>query len=285
MQITEGVATEVVEFILQQTGFHTIVCDNTGTIIADSAKVRKGLVHAGSRKILTSNLESYVVTAVEAAESEGKLKEGFNLPIVVDGKVIGTFGIAGRVEVVEPVARVARGIVVNKLRDRVLKQTIQDYVRELTFSLDQAAAAVQQMSASTQQLAATSQAVAAMANEATEHVKATANILNFIRRVADQTKLLGLNAAIEAARAGDAGRGFAVVAGEVRKLAEESDRSAKEISAILAQFENTIQRVTQGVQQTSAVSQDQAKATQGITIMVEGVQQVGVNLAGLASDL
>ncbi|GMB95947.1 methyl-accepting chemotaxis protein [Helicobacter sp. NHP22-001] len=120
------------------------------------------------------------------------------------------------------------------------------------------------------------QEIATDSIELVKHAAEIKNILSIIDSIANQTNLLALNAAIEAARAGEHGRGFAVVADEVRNLAEKTQKSLGEITAMVNMVTQSIENMGERVQNGATQSQEVSEKT---SLLITDAQNAKDNLS------
>jgi methyl-accepting chemotaxis protein len=160
------------------------------------------------------------------------------------------------------VEEVARNAVSTSEASRESNTTAQrgrEQVRQTVDSIGQLAADVTETSTEVEQLA--------------QRVHEISKVLDVIRAIAEQTNLLALNAAIEAARAGEAGRGFAVVADEVRALAHRTQQSTREIEQMIGGIQNGTERAVSAMQSSNGRARSTLEVAQAAGVALEQITQ------------
>lgn len=118
-----------------------------------------------------------------------------------------------------------------------------------------------------------------------ERMKQVEHIVSVVSEIASQTNLLALNASIEAARAGEHGRGFAVVAEEVRKLADESDHSARNISQLLRNMQEEVQQVAMKMTEQVKIAKEEARRGEATELILKEMSSSVMEVADATKQI
>jgi methyl-accepting chemotaxis protein len=162
---------------------------------------------------------------------------------------------------------------------------LADMSADLSSTMQNVTRVVEEVASYAKEIAVKADNLIQSAGEAVLHLGETGEVLKIINSTAQQTKLLGFNAAIEAARSGEHGRGFAVVADEVRKLAEDSTKSVAKISNIMYNIEKSVQIITNGVNESGASVKKQAELTQSVVSNIQQLEAMSQELSATANHL
>jgi len=178
----------------------------------------------------------------------------YAIPLREDGEVVGCLMIAKSVE---------------KLRG------VKDAISSLSQEVEQVVAAVNEITEGVQVASATNQSVYGLMDNLLAEMQRMNEILSVINKFSNSTKILGLNASIEAARAGTAGKGFAVVAREIERLSGNTTESAQTIGSMLGTIET----------QVNEMSEKSREATDAFTQQAASLEEIAATIENLNGDV
>ena len=203
------------------------------------------------------------------------ISEGRRISIQVDASVYGVPYVVVSHPILNRDGKIIGATAINESTQRY--EALKKSAGLIGENIGVIAGTTEEISAQAQEMAAASARVSDTLEKSEKLAKDTDQIINLIKMIAGQTNLLGLNAAIEAARVGDQGRGFGVVAVEIRKLAATTTESIKNIDGVIRAIQSNNQETRAQMRQNAAMIAEVSIATTQVAEATQQLNEMAVN--------
>ena len=229
----------------------SLLSDDISMLVADREKILKVVrqdssagASYGEGDLLPTDIPAYICMKENRTVVSNLSKEYFGIPLKAvatpiknrDGKIIGCIALG----------------------KRDWGNDIDTHAEAFVGSFNEISNIVNSVASGIQDVAKSSNDILNEINKTNEDMKKTNEIIDFVRNISKQTNLLGLNAAIESARAGEMGKGFSVVSNEIRNLSSSTSQSINEITTVLNNLRLSVENITSKVYENNQLFEMQA---------------------------
>ncbi|WP_157729566.1 protoglobin domain-containing protein [Tumebacillus algifaecis] len=156
--------------------------------------------------------------------------------------------------------------------DNTYRKNMEQISQDIGTSMNHVSTIAMHYALSAESLSSAQENISDSMKKLTSYSEEIEAVIQLVMGIANQTHLLGLNAQIESARAGEHGRGFGIVANEVRKLSEEVKRSSKDIQSSVVRIINQVAQMNEQTASTLSIATDQAAYAQQLNALIEEVE-------------
>jgi archaellum component FlaC len=216
----------------------------------------------------------------DGSSSYNCMRNGKTIKMIISKEVYGVEILAIAIPIKDETGDVIGSVSFGRSMKRHYE--ISDLSKTLSQSLQNISKSTNELSSALQNVLASNEVVINNVSKANNEVKNTDTILKFIKSIAQETNLLGLNAAIEAARTGEAGRGFSVVAQEIRKLSSSSSESVNKINTVLNSIKESVESIMKNINELNVVFKNQTEELSDINTSLEELSVIAEKLEELS---
>lgn len=284
--LTDDFAQHICQIVSEETGYRLIFVNKEGKIFAAYDKERIGDLHPVGKKVMDGVIDEGVVTQEEYEKLKLEMgdaapRAGINLPVIYKGQRLANLGVGGDPEAIRPILGLTRRTITLYLENKEMLDHLMGTIETINENLKLMLEKTEEVMTGAKEVERSTFKTQDTTESSIEKVKSMEEVLKIIKQISSQSKILGLNAGIEAARAGQAGLGFAVVAKEIRKLATESEDSILNVSETLVEIQEIFQTIQEQVETNTAIIEEQTSSMVEMEHLINVVENA---MASLVTD-